>query len=122
MSVILVREGVIMKIGIVGSRNLVVSNLDEYVLEECTEIISGGAIGVDKCAADYAKSKNILLTEILPEYQIYGKGAPLIRNKVIVEKADMIIAFWDEKSNGTKFVIDYANKLGKPCKVITIKG
>ena len=58
MSVILVREGVIMKIGIVGSRNLVVSNLDEYVLEECTEIISGGAIGVDKCAADYAKSKN----------------------------------------------------------------
>ena len=113
--------GVIMKIGIVGSRSLVISSLDEYVPEECTEIISGGAAGVDKCAADYAKSKNILLTEILPEYKIYGKGAPLIRNKIIVEKADMIIAFWDEKSKGTKFVIDYANRLGKPCKIITKK-
>ncbi len=109
-----------MKIGIIGSRNLAISNLDEYIPEECTEIISGGAIGVDKCAADYAKSKGIMLTEILPEYKIYGKGAPLIRNKAIVERADMIIAFWDGKSKGTKSVIDYANKLYKPCKVIII--
>lgn len=110
-----------MKVGVVGSRNLIINDMDNYIPTECTEIISGGAKGVDKCAADYAKSKGIKLTEILPKYNLYGRGAPLIRNKKIVEESDIIIAFWDEKSKGTKFVIDYANKLKKPCKVI-IKG
>lgn len=36
----------------------------------------------------------------------------------IVEYADKIIAFWDGKSRGTEFVIKYAEKLGKPCRVV----
>ena len=47
--------------------------------------------------------------------------APLIRNKEIVEIADYIISFWDGKSRGTKFTIDYAKKLNKKVKIY-VKG
>ena len=43
----------------------------------------------------------------------------MVRNKAIVERADMIIAFWDGRSRGTAFVINYANKLNKPFKIIS---
>ena len=56
-----------MKIGVVGSRGLIINDMGKYVPSECTEIISGGAVGVDKCVADYARKNNIKLTEILPE-------------------------------------------------------
>ena len=51
----------------------------------------------------------------------YGRAAPIVRNREIVEYADKIIAFWDGKSRGTRFVIEYANKIGKPCEVVMIK-
>ena len=108
-----------MKIGVVGSRGLIINDMDKFIPSGCTEIISGGAVGVDKCAADYARKNNIKLTEILPDYKSYGRGAPLVRNKAIVERADMIIAFWDGRSRGTAFVINYANKINKPCKIIS---
>lgn len=107
-----------MKIGVVGSRELIINDMDKFIPSECTEIISGGAVGVDKCAADYARKNNIKLTEILPDYKSFGRGAPLVRNKAIVERADMIIAFWDGRSKGTKFIIEYSIKLRKPLKVI----
>ena len=102
-----------MKVGIVGSRSLTVENMEDYLPKECIEIISGGAKGVDSCAAEYARTHNIRLTEILPEYKKYGKAAPIVRNKEIVEKSDLIIAFWDGKSAGTKSVIEYCKKISR---------
>ena len=107
-----------MKIGIVGSRSLECNNIEIYIPKECSEIISGGAKGIDSCVANYAKAKNIKLTEILPEYKKYGRAAPLVRNKIIVESSDRLVVFWDGKSKGTKFVIDYAAKIKKTCIVI----
>ena len=52
-----------------------------------------------------AKSHDIKLTEFLPEYEKYGRAAPLKRNITIIEHADLILAFWDGSSHGTKFVI-----------------
>ena len=46
-----------MKLAIVGSRKLTNISLDLYINSEVNEIVSGGAIGVDFCAAEYAKSK-----------------------------------------------------------------
>ena len=48
----------------------------------------------------------------LPEYSRYGRGAPLKRNPQIIEYADVVIAFWDGKSKGTKYVIDNCKKTG----------
>ncbi len=106
-----------MKVAVVGSRNLRVDNLGKYLPEGVTEIISGGARGVDTSAREYARSNGLRLTEFLPEYEKYGRVAPLHRNITIIEHADLVLAFWDGSSRGTKFVIDKCKERGIPVKV-----
>ena len=102
-----------MKVAVIGSRNLTIDDLGRYLPKEVTEIVSGGARGVDASAREYALANSIKLTEFLPDYARYKRGAPLKRNLQIIEYADVVIAFWDGKSKGTKFVIDNCNKTGK---------
>ena len=109
-----------MKVAVIGSRDLAVSNLGEFLPKETTEIVSGGAKGIDTSAREYALANSIKLTEFLPEYSKYKKGAPLRRNLQIIEYADIVIAFWNGKSKGTKFVIDNCNKMGKKVVVYTM--
>ncbi len=106
-----------MKIAIIGSRNIKNVEIGKYLFD-CEEIVSGGAVGVDSCAAEYAKKNNIKLIEFRPEYERYGKAAPIVRNKKIVEYSDRVIAFWDGKSKGTLSVINYAKKMGKDCEIV----
>lgn len=105
-----------MKVAVIGSRGLVVDDLSKYLPEGVDEIVSGGARGIDSCAREYAERMGIKLTEFLPEYDKYGRRAPLVRNELIVDYADVVYAFWDGVSRGTKYVIDYAEKVGKPIK------
>ena len=109
-----------MKIAVVGSRDITVTNIGSY-LSNAEEIVSGGAKGVDCCAAEYAKRNGIKLTVFLPQYERYGRAAPIVRNKEIVDYADKIVAFWDGSSKGTLSVISYAKKIGKPCVVVLCK-
>ena len=106
-----------MKVAVIGSRNLKVDDLGKYLPDDVTEIVSGGARGVDTCAREYALANGIKLTEFLPEYDKYGRGAPLRRNITIIEYADLVLAFWDGSSHGTKYVIDNCKKRGVPVKV-----
>ena len=106
-----------MKIAIVGSRNIMIGNIGEYI-SASDEIVSGGAKGVDQCAAEYAKAHEMKLTEIRPDYERYGRAAPIVRNRKIVDYADKVIAFWDGKSKGTLSVINYAKKINKSCLVV----
>lgn len=110
-----------MKIAVIGSRNLTVDNLENYLPENVTEIVSGGAMGIDKCARNYAVENNLKLTEFLPEYEKYGRRAPLVRNLQIIDYADRVIAFWDGESHGTKFVIENCKRLNKSVMVYRIK-
>ena len=110
-----------MKIAVIGSRTLKINNLQEILPKDTTEIVSGGAKGIDECARNYAISKNIKLTEFLPNYKKYGKKAPLIRNIEIIEYADKVFAFWDGNSRGTAFVIKECKKRGVFCKVFLKK-
>ncbi|NLO46507.1 MAG: hypothetical protein GX107_08480 [Clostridiales bacterium] len=106
-----------MKVAIIGSRGLKVENLERYLPVETTEIVSGGAIGIDTCAREYALAHSIKLTEFLPQYNTYGRSAPLKRNITIIEYSDLVLAFWDGKSRGTRFVIDNCKKRGIPVRV-----
>lgn len=106
-----------MKVAVIGSRGLSVSDLGRYLPENTTEIVSGGAKGVDTSAREYALSHGIKLTEFLPEYTKYGRSAPLKRNITIIEYSDIVLAFWNGKSRGTKFVIDNCRKLGVEVRV-----
>lgn len=109
-----------MRVAVIGSRGLKIENLGDYLPDGVTEIVSGGAKGVDTSAKEFAISHGLKLTEFLPEYGRYGRAAPLKRNVEIINHSDMVIAFWDGASKGTKYVIDYCEKHGVPVEVYTI--
>lgn len=109
-----------MELAVIGSRNLNVENLEKYLPDDVSEIVSGGARGVDSNAREYAQKNKIPLKEFLPDYRRFGRGAPLKRNLQIIEYADMVIAFWDGKSHGTKFVIDNCKKLNVAVRIVDI--
>lgn len=106
-----------MKIAIIGSRNLKVKNLEKFLPNNVTEIVSGGARGIDTCAKEYALKHRIKLTEFLPDYEKYGRIAPLKRNLQIIDYADEVFAFWDGKSKGTYFVIENCKSKNKKIRV-----
>lgn len=115
-----------MRIAMIGSRSLQIEDLGPYLesenlLEKLDELVSGGAKGIDSCVKSYALKNQIRLTEFLPEYHGYGRAAPIRRNIQIVQYSDFVIAFWDGKSRGTKFVIDYCRKTNVPVKVILLE-
>ena len=109
-----------MRVAVVGSRGLTVENLGDYIPEEAVEIVSGGAAGIDTCAREYALRRGLKLTEYLPEYARYGRAAPLKRNITIIENADLVLAFWDGTSRGTKYVIDNCKKRKIPVRVYVL--
>lgn len=94
------------------------SELDKYKIGK---IVSGGAIGADSLAMDYANKHNIVIDEIKPDYNKFGRSAPIIRNLEIVRSVDIVIAFWDGKSRGTNDAIEKARKLGKEVVICIVK-
>ncbi len=114
-----------MKIAIVGSRELgnisFAEELERHItLHSCDAIISGGAKGIDSLAAQYARQHELELIEFRPDYAKNGRGATFIRNREIVDNSDMVVAFWNGTSKGTKYTIDYANKKGVKTLIISI--
>ena len=99
-----------MKLAIIGSRTCPPVDIMLYLKHLSTAIISGGARGTDAYARDIAKIHGIELIEFLPQYDKFpSKVTPLMRNKLIVENSDCLLAFWDGESRGTKYTLDYAN-------------
>lgn len=105
-----------MKVAVIGSRTFTDKKLLEEELDKLNIelLISGGAQGADTLAENYARERNISVLIFKPDYQRHGKGAPLVRNKEIVNHAEIIVAFWDKKSRGTKFTVDYAKNKQLP--------
>ena len=110
-----------MKVAVVGSRNCEVSDLKNYLPEGVKEIVSGGAKGIDSCARTYAQAHGLPLTEFLPEYERYGRAAPIKRNLQIIDYADEVIAIWDGKTKGTKHVIDACKEKNKKITVYRVE-
>jgi hypothetical protein len=108
-----------MKVGVIGSRSFKDYLLLEKTLNklEISTIISGGAIGADTLAEFYANKHGIEKLIFKPDWSI-GKSAAAIRNYKIVENSDIIVAFWDGVSKGTKMTIKMAES--KNIKVLKI--
>jgi Predicted Rossmann fold nucleotide-binding protein involved in DNA uptake len=112
-----------MRIAIIGSRNCAnidINNIIANLPDNCSEIVSGGADGIDNLARKTAEKLNIPMVEFIPEYDLFGKSAPLVRNKKIIDYCDFVLSFWDFKSNGTKYVINECIKANIPVKVISV--
>ena len=109
------------KLGIVGTRNPGISYevwetliTSIIKLDEISEIISGGAKGIDSYGKLLAIKNHIAFKEYNPEYGKYGRKATLIRNRQIVVNSDKIIAFPSQGSIGTYHTISIARELNKP--------
>lgn len=108
-----------MKAAIVGSRDFDDYNYLHWVLDKIRAMfsidgfVSGGAKGADRLAEVYADSFEIPIEIIKPKWEKFGRSAGMIRNGEIIKAADIVIAFWDGESKGTKNSIDRALKAKK---------
>ena len=112
-----------MKVAIVASRSAdpsIVSLILKHLPGDTSEIVSGGAAGVDSYAEQVAHSLSLPLRVFAPDYKTFGKTAPLQRNRQIIDYADLVLAFWDGQSRGTAFVVAECVKCGKPVRVLPI--
>lgn len=106
-------------VAVIGSRGIKQVDLARYLPAETTMLVSGGAVGVDTLAEEYAHRHGLPIRIIRPDYAQYGRKAPLLRNKLIVDCADLVVAIWDGSSHGTAFTVNYARERGVPVRVYT---
>jgi len=86
-------------------------------------MLSGGAVGVDRRAHEYANANNIPFFLYKPYHLVdtkveYEPRYFFTRNKQIVDNCDELVAFWDGESHGTEDAIRFARKKRKPVHVI----
>lgn len=80
-------------------------------------ILSGHCLGTDLMAEKYSYENGYNL-EIYPaKWEMYGRSAGPKRNKIMVDKSDYVIVFWDRKSKGTKNLIDISREQSKPLRI-----
>ena len=109
-----------MKLMIAGSRSITSFDLSPYIPNEVDTIISGGAKGIDTLAEQYAIDHKLSRYIILPNYNRYGKAAPIKRNHEMVDMADAVLVVWDGRSKGSLSTINYAKKQSKQLILVTV--
>ena len=107
-----------MKLIIAGSRHLqiedkVIQNLISELNIPVTEVICGGAKGIDKCGKEWAVKNNIKVRDFPALWKIYGRGAGPVRNKEMAKYADALLLIWDGKSRGSKNMKNEMEKIEK---------
>lgn len=101
---------------VAGSRDFTDYDLAETVIREfmkdheVTEIVGGGARGADALGKRFAETHGIPYKEFPADWNGLGKRAGYVRNVDMAEYSDMLIAFWDYESKGTKHMINIAFK------------
>jgi predicted Rossmann fold nucleotide-binding protein DprA/Smf involved in DNA uptake len=109
------------RIAIVGSRHFSQpERVMEYVssLARGASIITGSASGVDAAATKAARAKGIPL-QVLPASfdEVADAGKSAARNQRLVDACDVLVAFWDGASKGTRATVDRALDSGKEVHV-----
>ena len=61
-----------MKLLTVGSRSITEFDLSPYIPDDVDTIISGGAVGVDSLAEQYADRHRLSKYILRPRYDLYG--------------------------------------------------
>ena len=114
-----------MKLLIAGCRTLTLSSQAIYSIlnngrfrgERLTEIVSGGAKGIDTSAKEFAKYIQLPCKVFAPQWDRFGKKAGFLRNIEMANYADVLLAVWDGESRGTKHMISTMLDKNKPVHV-----
>ena len=114
------------KVIVAGSRDfddygLVCRTLNELFPKRDIEIISGNARGADRLGERYAEDHWLTCMKFPAEWKKYGKCAGPIRNQEMAEYADILVAFWDYSSTGTRDMITRAKREGLEVYVVDIR-
>ena len=110
-----------MRVAIVGSRRYSEpERVTEYVnsLPPRASIITGSASGVDAAATKAARAKGIPV-QVLPASfdEVADTSKSAARNQRLVDACDVLVAFWDGASKGTRATVDRALDSGKEVHV-----
>lgn len=113
-----------MKIIIAGSRDLHVSCAQIHAAldrrgwaEVITHVVCGMARGIDKCGKWYADERGIPVLRRPADWARYGHAAGSIRNQLMAEEADGLLAFWNG-SSGTSDMVRKMINCKKPVFLI----
>lgn len=113
-----------MRVLVCGSREFNDKELMEDVLEELyiTCVIEGEARGADTLARKYAEGHGIPVDAFPAQWDVYGKAAGPIRNTQMLRigKPELVVAFWDGWSKGTRNMIKIAKQAGIAVKVVDV--
>lgn len=135
-----------MRVVIAGSRSIKGRKAVELINQAITdsgwdidEVISGGAIGVDEAAIDWAKENNTDYTIMNANWNKWGKAAGYKRNQKMAWYAKCVesqlvlqdkevpsqykgglIAVWTKKSKGTGHMIDIAREMNLDVFILTV--
>lgn len=80
--------------------------------DEITCVISGGARGIDTAGEAWARREGIPVIRYPADWDKHGKAAGPIRNELMAQNADALLAVWDGVSRGTADMIRRARKHG----------
>jgi hypothetical protein len=116
-----------MKILVCGSRSansdeqnrFIFEQLDRLINKKDDFIITGRAVGVDDIVEHWCVKNNVLNIIVRPIDKTKRQDY-LYRNIEMITMCDKVIGFWDEKSRGTKFTLDYATARNKLVIIIKI--
>lgn len=83
-----------------------------------SSIITGSASGVDAAVTKAARTKNIPV-QVLPASfdELADASKSAARNQRLVDACDVLVAFWDGASKGTRATVDRALDSGKEVHV-----
>lgn len=126
-SLLVVPERGAMKIIIAGSRDFHVSNaqIHEALVRRgwagvITHVVCGMARGIDKCGKWYGDERGIPVLQRPANWVRYGPAAGSIRNQLMAEEADGLLAFWNGASSGTSDMILKMIRCKKPVFLIPL--
>jgi predicted Rossmann fold nucleotide-binding protein DprA/Smf involved in DNA uptake len=112
-----------MRVGIVGSRRFAdLARVEDYVRElpAAASIVTGSASGVDAAVARAARERGVPVRILGASFEeARDANAAASRNQRLVDLCDMLVAFWDGASQGTRRTIDRALDSGKEVHVFT---
>jgi predicted Rossmann fold nucleotide-binding protein DprA/Smf involved in DNA uptake len=111
-----------LRVAIVGSRHFPEPDrVTDYVrsLPARASIITGSASGVDAAATKAARDKGIPV-QVMPASfeELADASKSAARNQRLVDACDVLVAFWDGASKGTRTTIDRALDSGKEVHVL----
>jgi len=114
------------RIAIVGSRHFSEPDrVSSYVkgLPPRASIITGSASGVDAAATKAARAKGIPVRVLPASFdELADAGKSAARNQRLIDSCDVLVAFWDGSSKGTRATVDRALDSGKEVHVFIAAG